>query len=1429
MALATVTKTRQRKIAILSTLALGLGLLGLSFQIPAAANLPNSTFDAGDGNETVDAGTPAETDWFSPAPGLVTKDDLASGAADDSLSGDEDGTSPTITLGSVQGNKADLTKIRIAHERVAATGLDFLYLAWNRPADPSGNVDFDFELNKLAQPSVPAAGGTWNLNRSAGDILLTFELVGGGTNPILSLRKWVASGNKSLCDSNPSTPCWGPPLLLTPLTTPAAEGSVNPGTDITFGEMAINLGLAGIFTPGQCTSFASVYAKTRSSGSGFNSQISDLVAPVTKQISNCGSITVTKTVAGPTIAGDQTSFGFSVTCGATVDLDPITAGIQTTKTFSLLHGQSLKLSDIPVGSNCTVTETAPTPASHWTVTHNGTATSSANQAAVNSVSLAGLSVTFTNTRNSGAMAVSKTSTGGTGTFLFSVDCNDGTDHDRTGADRISISTVTAGTAVTSAAITGIPTGTLCTVTEETHTRFDPTTPTPSTGQVTIDADTTTTQTVSYTNVRKTATLTVDKLTSGGTGTFLFAVDCNDGTVHDRTGTDKLSITNTDTATVTGIPTGTSCTVTEDDNALFNSSLRSPSTSNTVAIADGGSTIYFQNTRKTGTLTVSKSRTGGSATDVFTFEVDCTNDTFDRKGVQALTITGSGSATVTGIPTGTSCVVTETTDSRYISTRTPSNGTVILDENGETVSFSNVRNTGTLTISKTTTGGSGTFTFTVDCDDDAFDTTRTITDTNSATVTGIPTGTTCTVTETIDPLFASTRSPLNGQRTIDIDGETVSFENVRRVGALKIAKVTEGGTGTFTFVVDCSDNRFDRTGLNNTTKVTITDSGEVTIGGIPTGTTCSVTEDDNALFTSTVTSAGNSVTIAENTQTVSFRNVRKTGSLIVSKTTTGGTGTFKFAVDCSGDSFDRGVGNELTIVNSGTARIDGIPTGTTCTVSENGDPLFTSSLTSATATVTIDTDGETVSFSNVRKVGDLTVTKTTTGGTGTFRFAVDCTDDRFDRVGADRLTIVGSGSATVTGIPTTVVCTVTETDDSLFTSTRTPLNGQVTMDADGETVVFTNVRNTGTLTISKSTIGGDGTFRFAVDCSDDRFDRSGVDVLTTSGSGTGAPITAIPTQTSCTVTETVPAGWAAVGATSKTVVIVGQETASFSNRKLPSGIAIAKVASAPTVHSGDKVTYTYTVTNIGENPLTSVLVVDDKCTPVVFGAGDIDGDKVLDLTEAWTFTCISSLTGTTTNIATATGTDPHGATPTANATATVTVIKPAIAVDKTPSATSVAPGTTVVYTYTVTNPGDVPLSAVTVSDDKCSPVTFVRGDVNVDKLLQVGETWVFQCSQVQTGRIDTLTNVGTATGVDTLGLKVTGTDTVSISVVAPSVIFRPAPEVVTAPAVVAAPATLPRTGSDAKGLLQLAGSLILLGLALMLTADPMSRMSRLRRR
>ncbi|OGI22163.1 MAG: hypothetical protein A2808_04030 [Candidatus Moranbacteria bacterium RIFCSPHIGHO2_01_FULL_55_24] len=89
--------------------------------------------------------------------------------------------------------------------------------------------------------------------------------------------------------------------------------------------------------------------------------------------------------------------------------------------------------------------------------------------------------------------------------------------------------------------------------------------------------------------------------------------------------------------------------------------------------------------------------------------------------------------------------------------------------------------------------------------------------------------------------------------------------------------------------------------------------------------------------------------------------------------------------------------------------------------------------------------------------------------------------------------------------------------------------------------------------------------------------------------------------------------------------------------------------------------------------------------------------------------------------------------------------PAISVEKTGSEFAAA-GDPVTYNYAVTNTGDVPLSDVSVSDDKCSPVNYVSGDANSNSLLDLTETWSYTCSTTPTWAHNTkLTNTATATG------------------------------------------------------------------------------------
>jgi hypothetical protein len=92
--------------------------------------------------------------------------------------------------------------------------------------------------------------------------------------------------------------------------------------------------------------------------------------------------------------------------------------------------------------------------------------------------------------------------------------------------------------------------------------------------------------------------------------------------------------------------------------------------------------------------------------------------------------------------------------------------------------------------------------------------------------------------------------------------------------------------------------------------------------------------------------------------------------------------------------------------------------------------------------------------------------------------------------------------------------------------------------------------------------------------------------------------------------------------------------------VPPLIHVTKVPSPLALIGAGRVTYTYTVTNPGTEPLSNVSIVDDKCTELpgrVLGhPGDLNKNNLLESNESWSFTCISKLTKTTTNTATASG-------------------------------------------------------------------------------------------------------------------------------------------------------------------------------------------------
>lgn len=122
--------------------------------------------------------------------------------------------------------------------------------------------------------------------------------------------------------------------------------------------------------------------------------------------------------------------------------------------------------------------------------------------------------------------------------------------------------------------------------------------------------------------------------------------------------------------------------------------------------------------------------------------------------------------------------------------------------------------------------------------------------------------------------------------------------------------------------------------------------------------------------------------------------------------------------------------------------------------------------------------------------------------------------------------------------------------------------------------------------------------------------------------------------------------------------------------VPPLIDVVKIPSPLALPLGPgPVTYTYTLRNIGTVPVTSITMVDDTCSPLIFLSGDLNADKKLDVNETWTYDCFETLSVTHTNIVTATGWA-NGISATDIATATVVVgasiVPPLIHVTKVPS-------------------------------------------------------------------------------------------------------------------------------------------------------------------
>jgi uncharacterized repeat protein (TIGR01451 family) len=193
------------------------------------------------------------------------------------------------------------------------------------------------------------------------------------------------------------------------------------------------------------------------------------------------------------------------------------------------------------------------------------------------------------------------------------------------------------------------------------------------------------------------------------------------------------------------------------------------------------------------------------------------------------------------------------------------------------------------------------------------------------------------------------------------------------------------------------------------------------------------------------------------------------------------------------------------------------------------------------------------------------------------------------------------------------------------------------------------------------------------------------------------------------------------------------------------------------HVGDRVTYSFRVANTGAVDLHTVEIDDPLCDQATKVTAGGNGDAILSPGERWSFSCPHTITG-------ADGDDVHsvasvhasyeGGTVADADGHDLEVIHPDIAIVASASPASGAAGTSITYTFAVTNTGDTRLQDVSVDD--------VHGRVGTIPSLAPGGA--VELTTTATLGSSPVSNLATASGSDALGRSVRASDAVTVTVV-----------------------------------------------------------------
>lgn len=937
-----------------------------------------------------------------------------------------------------------------------------------------------------------------------------------------------------------------------------------PGT-ILAPRAAVELGRGNTIGPGQID--GSLIAASVTSAPGAETHDMVFVGCLPPVPSEKGAVKVVKELSGEA-AGSTTTFGFVLDCDGTLDDRSFTIDVVPPATQA-----ELTIDDLPSGATCVLAETS-VPAG-WSLSsltpHSVVVPGSGQDPAV---------FTVVNSRNTGYVRVIKALSGDTigadRAFTLQLSCP------AAGIDRNVELTVPLGSSSAFVDVGPIPTGVTCTLSE-------PTVPDDwqlasiSPSSVVVGSNTVTPVEVTATNSRRLGDLRIRKVATGDTppasSQFEVHLDC-EGPAYDRTVT--LGIPSPSEVTITNLPVGMNCTVTEPHlPAGWTNVSISP---DPVTVGTSTVDVTVTNDYASGSIRVIKQLDGNAPADAtFTVSLDCDGTGFDQD--LSLTVssgTDSTSQVVSGLPEGARCRATETSlPAGYgFSSVVPADGVVVGDGTTVDITVNNdvtVTPASILVVRKELEDAQGAptpalqaTTFTVrlsNCTNSVPDTDVTVVvgagDTEAESQIALPEGTRCDVSEVSVPAGWSEVSVVPSQ--IDMAAPPVVTEvvatNVQQVGSLAVTKVVTGEVPTeatsFPMHLSCNGGvgvRSFEVGTATHLDIDVTPvvaggstGATVVIDDLPVGLECTLSEPfpPTGYTLSSIEPAVQVVAASPTVNTITVTNQLRTGSVALTKVLQAPSAepsSFEVFLDCDGtagdvlETLDVPAGSTSATVTRGD-----LPAGTTCHAAEVHQAGW-SLVSTYPASVTVTAGGtSTVTVTNASEGGVVTLTKTVQGATSpaatTFAMTLAC--GTAAAVSASVVVPAGSTGSTnlVTGLPEGATCTVAEpVAPDLWQLVEIRQSAAPTDGAEAPPApVVVNTMPTGDLVVTKTIQGGTPSsvlgFDFPIDCTDTAWDRTVRVHLDPGASSGSATVGGQPTGLSCTVTETPSSGWTLASAAS----------------------------------------------------------------------------------------------------------------------------------------------------------------------------------------------------------------------------------------------------------------------------------------------------------